>query len=92
MHADLDYQPLNEIIEFNIGSGVGTMAPFDVIINNDTIVEELIETFTVMLTTPTGAPVVVASPESVTVSVLEDLTDSTSACSSGVSLQYWCME
>ncbi len=52
------------------------MKTFDVIIINDIIVEELLETFTLRLTIPTGAPVTVTGLEVATAFIQEDLTDS----------------
>ncbi|XP_064407717.1 adhesion G-protein coupled receptor V1-like [Halichondria panicea] len=72
---DFDYRSLNKTITFPSGSGVGSMETFDVIIINDIIVEELLETFTLRLTTPTGAPVAVIELEVATAFIQEDLTD-----------------
>ncbi|XP_064391467.1 uncharacterized protein LOC135339314 isoform X2 [Halichondria panicea] len=73
---DFDYRSLNKTITFTSGSGVGSMETFDVIIINDIIVEELLETFTLRLTIPTGAPVAVIGLEVATAFIQEDLTDS----------------
>ncbi len=76
LHTDFDYQSLNKTITFTSGSGVGSMETFDVFIINDIIVEELLEIFTLRLTTPTGAPVAVTGLEVATAFIQEDLTDS----------------
>ena len=73
MFIDADFEVLTETLNFLSGSSMGDSEDFNIVIINDVVVEEFIETFTVGLSP--GARVFVSGIESASILIMEDLTD-----------------